>query len=157
MKKTFLFAVLLMLTAGLCACALADDWTCPQCGRENREDMNFCGNCRTERPAEYCPVTSAMINAWVCSACGHVCPEEDHFCTKCGADHYAADPKAVLTARPVLDEVLMPPVSVRRISCSHNNDSTTIDYTASVEGKHIFWTEDQTRDFSGRMRLYDGK
>ena len=147
--------MVLMMIAVSGTCALADDWTCPGCGRVNSGDMNFCGNCRTEKPAQSFPALSAVMNAWVCSACGHICPEADHFCTRCGTDHYASDSMAVLKDRPVLEEVCMPPVSVRRFPCSHNNDSVTVNYTAYAEGKYRFWVEDQTSDFSGKMLLYD--
>ena len=155
MKKLFAFLIVLMLMVVTCTCAFADDWICPSCSRVNSEDMNFCGNCRTEKPKQSYSVSSAMINAWVCSNCSHICPEADNFCTKCGADHYTTDSMAVLIDRPVLEEVYMPPISVQRYSCSHNNDSTTIVFTAYVEGRYLFWVEDQTSDFSGKMLLFD--
>ena len=155
MRRLFAFLIALMLMVMTGTCALADDWTCPNCGRVNSEDMNFCGNCRTEKPTQSYSVSSAMMNAWVCSSCGHICPEADHFCTKCGADHYDTDSSAVLMDKPVLEEVYMPPISVQRFSCSHHNDSVTISYRANVEGRYLFWVEDQTSDFSGKMSLYD--
>ena len=155
MKKLVAFVVSLMLMAAFCTCALADDWTCPNCGRVNADDMNFCGNCRTEKPAQNYSVLSPMINAWVCSSCSHICPESDNFCTKCGADHHVSDPKAVLMDRPVLEEVRMQPISIQRIPCSHNHDSVTIDYTAPVDGRYRIWADDQTSDFSGKLSLYD--
>lgn len=155
MKRALTFISSIILLMLFCTYALSEGWTCPSCGRLNNEDMNFCGNCRTEKPTQSYSVSPAMSNAWVCSKCSHICPETDNFCTKCGTDHYDTDASAILIDRPMLEEVNMPPIAVQRFSCSHNNDSVTINYTAYVEGRYLFWVEDQTSDFSGKMLLYD--
>ena len=157
MRKLLVFLLALMLLGAFGTCALADDWICPNCGRENTDEMNFCGSCRTEKPAESYSVTSAACNAWVCSGCGHICPDTDTFCTRCGAEHNAADLPAVLMDRPVLEEIRMEPVSVKRTALTHNHESVTYPFKAGAEGNYRFWVEDQTSDFSGKMALYDGR
>ena len=152
MMRLLLIAALMAALAG---CALADGWTCPGCGRINSNDMNFCGNCRTEKPKTVYTGSSDMINAWVCSSCGRVCPAQDNFCTKCGADRHDSDAKAILIDKPVYQEVRMPSVEVRRIPCTLSGESVAVGYTALAGGVHRFWVENQSSDLSAKMLLYD--
>ncbi len=155
MKRLFTFFIVLILTIAVITCAYADEWICPNCGRKNDGDMNFCGNCRTEKPIQSYNDLSPMGNAWVCSSCSRICPEADNYCTNCSTEHFITDPSAVLIDKPVFEEVYVQPASVQRISCSYNHGSSTINYTANLDGNYRFWVEDQSSDFSGRILLHD--
>ena len=115
---TACLACLLVLTCLLCPAAQAGgaegDWICPTCGRNNTAEMNFCGGCRTAKPAIEIAL-SDDINAWGCSGCSHICPAGDLFCTKCGTDHYDTDRPAIQIDKTVPDEIRMNPCSTLRI------------------------------------------
>ena len=151
----FLFAVLFLVS--FVNMAKADDWVCPTCGRNNTEDMNFCGNCRTAKPvAEIDP--SEAINGWVCSGCGKINPSTDNFCTKCGSDHYETDQKAILADKPVFEAYQMDPCTIQCISCDFgemNSSYWSYIYTAPVSGSYTLWVEDQSSSFLARFLFFD--
>ena len=153
-------ALLLAAVLAACACAaLADGgWTCPNCGRENTDEMNFCGGCRTPRPEAVPPAASAGFNAWVCAGCGKTCPDEDTFCTNCGGDPLPGV-RAVLLREPTLQEVSVQPCEVVRytLTLAADGEPNLLDFTAPTEGVYYFWIEDQRADFRARMYLRDDK
>ncbi len=131
------------------------DWTCPTCGRINNDDMNFCGNCRTEKPKMVYSIDSNTSNAWVCSNCSHICPEEDNFCTKCGTDHNNNDLKAVMVDKPKIEALQMSPCFIERIPYSFTKEGIAVYYTANTDGMHYFWLEDKPSDLYAKIVLYD--
>lgn len=153
--KAFAFVIIILFCILIGTIALADNWTCPGCGRINDDDMNFCGNCRTKKPEPDGVHPSDAINAWVCSACKHICPDADNFCTKCGTDHYDTDAKAFLAKKPVYEKVNMPSCVIQRIPSNFSSENVAASITVYTEGVYYFWIEDQVSDFSAKMVLYD--
>jgi hypothetical protein len=67
------------MEAGTLAVAAAEETqTCPECGYENKADVNFCIKCGA-RLQEEAPARKAY-----CPQCGAVLPEGSKFCTACG-------------------------------------------------------------------------
>lgn len=70
-KKLPVLLVVLILLCSISVSALAEEWTCPDCGAVNTG--NFCSNCGLKKPA---------AGAWTCKNCGTV--NTGNFCTNCG-------------------------------------------------------------------------
>lgn len=51
----------------------AAGWTCPNCGAVQPEEVRFCGNCGSPKPAPR-----------LCPGCGKVCQPNEVFCADCG-------------------------------------------------------------------------
>ena len=73
MKKVLTMMLLLLFLFGL-STALAETWTCPQCGKES--EGNFCPYCGAQKPEKVV----------ICSDCGVVYSQEMKytFCQNCG-------------------------------------------------------------------------
>lgn len=68
MKRIISLVLVLLLAFSACS-AMAEEWTCPGCGKVNQE--NFCTDCGTKRPG-----------AWTCPGCGR--ENYTAFCGNCG-------------------------------------------------------------------------
>ena len=64
-----LFSLILVLCILLASVAVAEAWTCSQCGAQN--EHNFCGDCGAKKS-----------NDWTCSGCGK--KNTTKFCPDCG-------------------------------------------------------------------------
>ena len=64
-----LFSLILVLCMLLASVAVAEAWTCSQCGAQN--EHNFCGDCGAKKS-----------NDWTCSGCGK--KNTTKFCPDCG-------------------------------------------------------------------------
>lgn len=160
MKKilTVLLVLTLLCTVAAGAFAEGKTWICPGCGRENSAEANFCGGCRTQKPAEGNPaMTNSAANAWICSACGTICAEEDNWCSACGETHPAGGPAAILRAAPVMDEAAFRPCTIRRIDALFNasNAVNSYTYTAPADGKYHFWLEGNPADMRAKFIVKD--
>ena len=62
---------------------------CPNCGYENPEESQFCGECGRSLQAEL-----------VCSQCGHKNPQGQKFCNKCGRSLVEPTPEAPPSPEP---------------------------------------------------------
>ncbi len=132
---TLLLACVMVIAA---VPALADgEWVCPNCGRENPGRANFCGSCRTEKPADP-SVPVAEANAWVCPGCAEVCPNEDRFCMICGTEHGETDPAAYLAPVVELREATFDPVPVEIMpgEFTSNGQTATFSYAPAVSGTY---------------------
>ena len=102
-----IFAVMfaMMFLLGCASAAFAEgDWTCPNCGRVNSADANFCGGCRSSKPQAVYNVET-LANARECPSCGKIGPMSDNFCTNCGGDYASSRPDAYLAEKPVWNSV----------------------------------------------------
>ncbi|MBR6029600.1 MAG: zinc ribbon domain-containing protein [Clostridia bacterium] len=154
----------LRLMAVLAVCVLAavlalaeGGWVCPNCGRENIPEANFCGSCRTAKPVESAEVPNADVNAWVCSSCGRIAPSGDVFCVNCGQDHLATDAAAILRPAASLEAVSFAPANILRIPARTADGTLIRHYTAPVTGTFRFWIADQTADMEFKMRVKDSQ
>ena len=159
LARSLLKAALLVLAAAvlLGSCALADGgWTCPNCGRENSEEANFCGNCRTPRPHETLALDNLDANAWICSSCGRIVSSEDVFCINCAADHLASDASAVLVTEPATEDIWITPVTIQEYPASVSAGTLTLAFEAPVSGQYHCWISGQTADMEFRTAVLDG-
>ena len=88
MKKLLsVFLILAILCASVVSMAEeSEDWTCPNCGKENAFDSAFCPKCGTQKPEQH-----ALA---VCPNCGDEYePDAEYlFCRKCGTSLTAKQP-----------------------------------------------------------------
>ncbi len=83
MKRTVAAIILLVLLVSACS-AIAEDWTCPKCGRINTG--NFCPDCGTEKPAWTCLNCGRENFSAFCENCGAAKPGEDTYETPVESD-----------------------------------------------------------------------
>ena len=151
-----LAAVLLLVCVLGTAAALADgNWICPNCGRENVAEANFCGGCRTAKPQEAADVRNADINAWMCSSCGKIVSSGDSFCINCGMDHLASDTPAILVPAVVPEETAFGPATVERIAWRAEDGKLSYRLTIENSGTHYLWIADQKAEMQFLMTVKD--
>ena len=80
-----LFSMILVLCMLLASVAVAETWTCSQCGAQN--EHNFCGDCGAKKSDE-----------WTCSGCGK--KNTTKFCPDCGMARDDNQPKVTATPKP---------------------------------------------------------
>lgn len=95
--KRMISILTVMILVCMMAASLAESgttWLCVNCGRENREQANFCGGCGTAR---FVPAPTPEY----CIFCGAELLSDDLFCTGCGRSRDAIDGWEEYTPRPV--------------------------------------------------------
>ena len=151
-----LAAVLLLVCLLGTASALADgNWICPNCGRENVAEANFCGGCRTAKPQAAANVRNADINAWMCSSCGKIVSSGDSFCINCGMDHLASDTPAILGPAVVLEETAFGPAAMDRLAWRAQDGKLSYTFTADNSGIHYLWIADQKAGMEFKITIKD--
>ena len=141
LRRLLCIAAAVMILSAVPA-AFAEGWVCPGCGRENPEKANFCGECRTEKPAARVAPESES-NAWVCSNCSAVCPDGDKFCIYCGNDRHDGDARALLVEPGERKSAQYPPAEIVRMSDSvQSGQERSYSFTARTEGRYSLFLQD---------------
>ena len=81
------------------------NWNCPQCGRENDSENNFCGDCGTKKPETGISVVGkAVPGAKRKKCCGEFLDAGFKFCPKCGKPVDAEERDGENAVKPVDQE-----------------------------------------------------
>ena len=153
-RRLLCIAAAVMILSAVSA-AFAEGWVCPKCGRENPEKANFCGECRTEKPAAQVAPESES-NAWICANCSSVCPDSDKFCVYCGGDRHDDDARALLIQPAERKSTAWPQAEIVRMSDSiRSEQEKTYRFTAPVEGRYCLFLEECRSGFELSVSVLD--
>ena len=82
MKRMLVLLLSLAIFCTLVPSAMADSWTCPDCGKKNSGD--YCGECgRYVHANVEREINLVRSEDWFCLNCGNI--STDKFCSSCGS------------------------------------------------------------------------
>jgi predicted amidophosphoribosyltransferase len=114
---------------------------CPQCGKDIKDGVKFCGNCGWAVPNTPAQLTQAAEQH--CASCGAVLKEGAKFCPGCGAQVSAAVPKPAAQAagsaakKATIDKAVFYHLEKQVYACYLYKDGIVVGNITDTHGSFI--------------------